>query len=136
MRTYVRTAFAAMCVTLLVACAASPPKEEIPVPVRLMEKGYVIGEKVRRVQNYRLHGWSYVDDRNLIIQSGVSRHYLVLLRSPCRDLDSAITIGFTSTVGALSDRDKVITRSAGFTDTCFIEGIWALEKINKEKDAD
>ena len=127
MRSYVRGVFALLCVTLLVACASGPPREEIPVPVKLMDKGYFIGEKINRISNYRLHGWSYLDDRNLILQGGVSHYYLVLLRSPCRDLESTITIGFTSTIGSLTDTDKVITRSSGFTDTCFIEGRFHVE---------
>lgn len=136
MKFYVRCMSALLCITFLVSCASGPPKEELPVPVILMEKGYVIGEKVTRVRNYRLHGWNYVDDRNLILQGGVSNYYLVLLRHSCRELENSITLGFTSTIGSLSDRDKLIVKSpGGYTETCFIEGIWELEKIKKEQDS-
>ena len=106
------------------------------MPVKLMEKGYRIGEQVTRISNYRLHGWSYVDEKNLIMQGGVRDYYLVSLRNDCRDMQSAMTIGFSSTVGALTDRDKVIVRGAGgYVNTCFIEALHRLEKIEKEEES-
>lgn len=113
------------------ACAANPAQPQT-LEEKLAEKGYQMGEQVRRIQNYRLNGWSYVDRKHVIMNAGVSDHYLVSLRSPCIDLQSAIDIGFTTTIGSLTKNDKLIVRAPGnFNDTCMIDSLQALKKIEK-----
>jgi hypothetical protein len=97
---------------LLAACAASS-EQSLTLEENLAAKGYVIGEQVKRVQNWNLNGWSYVDDRNFIMNSGVRDKYLVTLRTPSYDLRSAINIAFSTTVGSLTDNDRVIVRTTG-----------------------
>lgn len=113
------------------ACAVSP-EQPLTLEEKLAAKGYQIGEQVRRIQNYRLHGWSYVDREHVIMSAGASDHYLVSLKSPCSDLQGAINIAFTTTVGNLTDHDKLIVRAPGdLRDTCLIDTLHELEKVEK-----
>jgi hypothetical protein len=114
---------------LWLAACASTSQTSLTLDQKLAEKGYVMGEQVRRIQNWNLNGWSYVDDEHFIMNSGVRDHYLVALRSPSYDLRSAINIAFTSTVGSLTDTDKVIVKApGGFAQTFLIESLHKLEK--------
>ena len=103
---------------------------------RLVDKGYRIGDPVSRISNWRMDSWTYLDDEHLIIRSGVSRYYLITLRNRCSDLSSAINIGFTNTVGALTVHDKVIVRGPGdWVDRCLIESMHELHKVDRESNA-
>ena len=129
-------------IATLVACAASQEQaqgldEKPTVTEILLAKGYVAGAQVRRIQNYRLNGWSYVDSQHVIMTSGVSDRYLVTLKSPCYDLRGAITIGFSTTIGNLSDHDRLIVRAPGdFTDTCLIDTLHELHRMKKTAGAE
>jgi hypothetical protein len=113
----------------LAACAGAPRTEQT-LDQKLAEKGYLIGEQVRRIQNWNLNGWSYVDDEHFIMHSGVRDRFLVTLRSPSYDLQSAINIAFSSTAGSLTDTDKVIVKApGGFTQTFLIRSLHRLEKL-------
>ena len=90
---------------LAVACSATQ-EDPLSLDEKLAAKGYVMGEQVKRVRDWNLNGWSYVDDRHFIMQSGVRDRFLVSLRVPSYDLRSAISIAFTTTVGSLSDTDR------------------------------
>jgi hypothetical protein len=112
---------------LLVACAATS-EAPLTLEARLEGQGYVLGEPVNRIQNWNLNGWSYVDDRNFIMNSGVRDKYLVSLRSPSYDLRSAVNIAFSTTVGSLTDKDRVIVRTAGgMPQTFMIESLHRLD---------
>ena len=115
---------------MLLACATESP-ESIPLEERLAKRGYVIGEPVKRIQDYRINGWNSVDRRNVIMNVGASQNYLVTLRSPCDGLTSAEHLAFSTTIGDLTDKDKLLVRGAGrYLEQCYIDKIYTLEKIN------
>jgi hypothetical protein len=119
---------AAFLVSLLLAACAATSEEPLTLEARLAGLGYVLGEPVKRIQNWNLNGWSYVDDRNFIMNSGVRDKYLVSLRSPSFDLRSAVNIAFSTTVGSLTDKDRVIVRTAGGMPQSFmIESLHRLD---------
>ena len=62
----------------LAACAATPA-EPVSVDQRLADKGFRVDERVDRIANFRLNGWSYVDLRHVILNSGVRDRYLSML---------------------------------------------------------
>ena len=74
----VKMIFASVVIMALVACASN--SEQSPLDERLADMGYLINAADQRIPRYRVNGWTRVDDRNLIISSGVHDHYLVELR--------------------------------------------------------
>jgi len=122
---------------VLAGCASTPSEESgMSFGELLVSKGYRIGDPVSRVSNWRMDSWNYLDDEHLIIRSGVSRYYLITLRNRCADLSSAVRIGFTNTVGALTVHDQVIVRGPGdWVDRCMIESLHELHKVDKETNA-
>lgn len=96
---------------------------------KLDKLGYAQGEAVERVDNYRVNGWNYIDDKHIVIYSGPSTRYLITTLIDCRDLSSAENIGFTSTSNSLTKFDQLIVRGvAGFVKNCPITQIHALTK--------
>ena len=118
---------------LATACSGIPP-ESIPLEDRLTEKGYKIGESVKRLNDHRINGWSSVDRRNVILNVGVSEYYLVTVRRNCEGLNSATNLAFSTTVGNLTDKDKLVVRGPGrFLEDCYIDTIRTLEKTKPDK---
>lgn len=116
-------------VLALSACAASttPP---VSLTQKLQEKGYRVGAEVKRVSNFRLNGWSEVDDHHVIMTSGVSDRYLLTLRTACINLTGANTIAYTTTVGSLTVSDSLLVRDQfRAPERCPIQSIHQLESI-------
>jgi len=110
-----KPATATLILVLATACSGAPP-EPIPIEEQLAAKGYLIKEPVKRIKDYRINGWSSVDRRNVILNVGASKNYLVTVRSPCDGLRSAEHLAFSTIIGDLTDKDKLIseTRVASF----------------------
>lgn len=97
---------------------------------RLQKLGYSIGDDVEQVRNYRVDGWNYIDDNNIMIYAGPGKRYLITTQGHCSDLGSAENIGFSSTVGNVTRFDKLIVRGpGGMVQNCPISAIRALQKI-------
>ena len=129
MWTTIRKLFLLLPAVLMVACATAsnrPPNFE----QRLADNGYVLGEQVERIMQYRLDGWSYLDPTHLIMQTGPSTQYLVSLAYRCSDLGSAEDIAFTTTAGQLTRYDSLLVNSAGgVVERCYIQSLRRLEKV-------
>ena len=113
---------------VLCACAISP---EIPLTLeqKLEARNYTVGEEVKRIRNYRINGWNYLDSTHVVMTAGASERYLVTLRNRCSELSSATNIAFTTTVGNLSVHDKILVKGlTNFIDHCFIQSLNKLEK--------
>lgn len=116
---------------MLAGCATKSP-ESIPLEERLAKRGYSIGEPVKQIRDYRINSWSGVDRYNVILNVGASKTYLVTVRSPCEGLRSAEHLAFSTTVGELTDKDKLVVRSPGrYLEHCFIDTIYEIEKTSK-----
>lgn len=108
--------------------------ESKDVSTKLTELGYEQGEVVERVDNYRVNGWNYIDDRHIVIYAGPSKRFLITTLNDCRDLSSAENIGFTSTVNSLSKFDKLVVRGAGgIVQNCPITEIRTLSKTEAKR---
>ncbi len=124
------TSFFVLMVTT--ACSGTPP-ESIPLEERLAARGYTIERPVKRLNNYRINGWSNVDRRNVILNVGASEHYLVTVRNPCDGLFSAEHLAFSTIIGDLTDTDKLIVRGPGrFLEYCYIDTIRTLDRIKQK----
>lgn len=116
----------------LEACGGTPDGE-LSLDQQLAKKKYTLGKTVDRVHDYSISGWNSVDDRHVIIHTSPTRSYLVTLRSPCRNLDTAETLAFSTTVGNLTRHDKLLVRSSsmGYTEQCFIDTLQELDKVEQ-----
>jgi len=122
-------------VSVLFACAGNP-SDPVSLTEQLALKNFRIGPPVSTVRNYRINGWSSVNARFIIITTGVSNNYLIGFMNNCSETRSATSIVFSNTAGRLTTADKMLVRSAGgFTDTCFINSITQLEKIEKRNES-
>jgi len=61
----------------------------------------------------RITGWSSVDQQNVILNVGASENYLVTVRSNCDGLRSAERLAFSTVIGDLTDKDKLVVRGSG-----------------------
>jgi len=114
---------------LATACSSTPP-ESIPIEETMAKKGYSIQQPIKRLRDYRINGWSSVDRYNVILNVGASDNYLVTTRSPCEGLRSAEHLAFSTIIGDLTDKDKLIVRdSGGYIQSCYIDTIRKLEKL-------
>ncbi len=97
---------------------------------KLSKLGYSEGAVVDGVENYRVDGWNYLDNKHIVIYAGPSQRFLITTMINCPDLSSSEHIGFTSTVNRLTKFDKLIVRGAGgIVQHCPISEIKALQKI-------
>jgi len=116
----------------LSACAGSPPEAEKTVDEILADKGLRIVEPVDKLVGFNIHGWQSVNNQNVVLVDGPSKNYLVELNMPCRNLDYAQTIAFTSFGRTVSRNDKlIVTDGPGHAEHCFMKAFYRLEKIKK-----
>jgi len=124
---FIKTAFITFLLTITSACASRPP--ETSLQEKLAERGYTLGQPVRRVINFEVSGWNSVDYKHVIMNFGASRYYLLTLRTSCDGLLSATLINFTTTAGSLTDSDKVLVRNdSHHLSQCYIKTIHELKK--------
>lgn len=118
-------------VLMLGACAGNPA-DSVPLDEKLAKLGFAIGEPVKRINNFQINSWSSVDLKHVIFNFGASRNYLVTLRTSCDGVLSAGLISFSTTIGLLTDKDKLLVRNgSGHLSQCYISTIHELEKIKK-----
>jgi len=124
--------FAIVMPALMVDACASRPADPVPLEEILAQRGFAIGQPVKRINNYQINSWNSVDLKHVIMNFGASRNYLLTLRTSCDGVLSAATISFSTTVGFLSDRDKLLVRDSGqHVAHCYISTIHELEKIKR-----
>lgn len=113
----------------LTACAGNADLASIEE--RMAERGYLIGPDDQRIPRYRISSWNSIDDRYLIVRSGVRDHYLVELFTPCLGLDAAFSIGF-ATPGTRLDRfGSILVRDTSSSiERCRIENIYLLTDLD------
>jgi hypothetical protein len=108
----------------------APAAAATPLQERLTKLGYARGEAVDKVQNYRVDGWNYLDDKHIMIYAGPSVRYLISTQISCSDLSSAEHIGFSSTANSLTKFDKIVVRGAGgMIRNCPIDAIHQLTSL-------
>jgi hypothetical protein len=129
----IRISLTMMLCSMLLAACASGPSQDVPLAEKLAAKGYVIDQQVGSIRDWSLNGWTYVDDQHFIMHSGVRDRYLVTLRSSSFELRGAINLAFSTTVGSLTDKDRVILRGAGdFRETILIDTLHSLKRIERD----
>ncbi|WP_439887721.1 DUF6491 family protein [Pseudomonas sp. MBLB4123] len=118
-------------VLLLTACAQQMRWDEsLPLEARLALLGWRQGEAVESVWRGDIDGWQYLDKRHMVLGTGPGRSYLVEFAYPCHNLSFSNPIGYSTTVGALTALDRIVSiDSAGTPAYCLIDGIYRLERM-------
>ncbi|QLF94515.1 hypothetical protein HW090_15450 [Pseudomonas sp. ABC1] len=119
---------------LLGACGTSVIRDEsLPLEERLARLDYRQGKVLDSIQRYDIDGWQYLDKSHLILGGGPRGAYLIEFSSPCRNLAFSNRIGYSTTVGALSRLDRIVSSDgSGFPEHCLIGNIYRLERIDKK----
>lgn len=121
--------------SLAVACANSTYQEP-PLQEKLAQRGFAMGQQVKRINDYQVNSWYSVDRKHVIINFGASRNYLLTLRTSCDGLLDAELLSFSTTVGFLTDKDKLLVRDDGHHILqCYIRTIHELEKVERQSQA-
>lgn len=89
----------------------------------------VVGGPVS-IPRYRINSWRPLDDENIVVTAGVNDRYLVVLQSPCFDIENAFSIAFRTPMTRVDRFDRIIYRSnISGVQTCQIRNIYPLERI-------
>jgi hypothetical protein len=116
-------------IVLLANACAGEPYEPVPIEERLAKLGYTISKQVKYIKDYRINSWISVDRYNVIINAGASEDYLITVRSPCEGLRSAGVLSFSTIVGELTDKDRLVVQGNGrYLENCYIDTIHKLTK--------
>lgn len=120
---------------LLAACGQQSLRDEaLPLEDRLAALGYRQGEAVKSLWRTDIDGWQYLDKRHMVLGTGPGRSYLIEFSSPCRNLNFSNRISYSTTAGALTTLDKIVSiDSGGFPEHCLIGQIYRLEKLPRLK---
>jgi len=119
----------AAAVSVLAGCASNVELQGIEE--RMAEWGYLIGPADQRIPRYRISNWNSIDDRYLIVRSGVRNHYLVELFAPCLGLSTAFSIGFATPTARLDSFGSILVRDTSTSvERCRIENIYLLTDID------
>lgn len=132
MNSFLKTTVSIAIAFSLSACAGTAPEAKKSVDEILAEKNLRIAEPVKQLINFNIRGWQYVNLQNVVLQDGPSKIYLVELNAPCRNLDYAQEIAFTSFGRVISKNEKlIVTDGPGHAQNCFMKAFYLLEKIDK-----
>ena len=122
-------------VVLIASFTAVTTAEEPSLEQKLLAQGFVIGEEVRHIRGLRVNSWIHVDDYHFIMRSRVSDHYLISLRRRSQSLRSAAHLGFSTTTGTLTDKDRVVLRDAASrVERIHIDKMWVLERSQADQE--
>ena len=114
--------YGAALLLLLAACGAQPERD--PAEERKYELSGL--PEVDRIQNYRLHGWQSIDGRSLIVDTGPSTFYLVILNRNLTHLRNAEAIAISPTAGTGQARFDTVPTLREPMDKATIQRIYRL----------
>lgn len=97
----------------IAGCAQNPERGEADVATVLTDMDLARDRSVDSIRDYRINGWRYVDRYHVVLTVGRRENYLVSFISPCFGLSSAFAIGFTSSVGGVTQFDDIVVEGPG-----------------------
>lgn len=126
--TQIKLLVVALSALILAACGSSA---ELPdIDERLAEMGYLMGPGNQQIPRYRISSWNTLDDRHLIVRSGVRDEYLVQLNGPCFGLDSAFFVGFATPTSRVDSFGEIVVGSGRDRERCQIRDIYLLADLD------
>ena len=123
--------FSALLLAVLSACfgTGEAPEADKSVDEILAGKNLRIVEEIKQLVGFNIHGWFYVNRKNVVLRDGPSKYYLVELNAPCRNLEFAQEIGFTSFGRVVRKNEFIVVSDApGGAERCSIRKLFKLEK--------
>ncbi|MCR8924381.1 DUF6491 family protein [Dasania sp. GY-MA-18] len=130
---------AAVSLVLLSACSSTPRPSALSPEQAAAKHGYTIVKPVKQVHDYRLNGWAYIDQQNLVMYSSPGRSYLLTFKQRCHELRAIENIALDTRTGTLMaglDAIKVLPRHSKVLHPCYIEGIYLLIKTKDSHNPD
>lgn len=126
----ITTLLGIMIATLLAGACATNQHERKPLEEKLADQDFTLGEEIDRIQDYRIDGWYYVDDYNVVFRGGPSAYYLLSFNGRCANLRGAHTIGFSTTAGRVTRFDQLLVRDGSGmpSEKCLIQSIHRVNK--------
>ena len=124
--------FSSLLLAVLSACsgAGEAPEADKSVDEILAGKNLRIVEEIKQLVAFNIHGWLYVNRKNVVLRDGPSKYYLVELNGPCRNLEFAQEIGFTSFGRVVRKNEFIVVSDASAgVERCSIRKLFRLEKI-------
>lgn len=117
-------------VVMIAGCTTTAHEGETTAE-HLARLGYEQGEALESIRRYDISGWGYIDRQHITLDGGPGRRYLISFRSPCNNLAFGNTLAYSTTVGALTRLDKIISiDTGGLPEHCPIDRIYKLEKVD------
>ena len=73
----------------------------------------------------RINGWSYIDERHILVRASGSEQYLLTMRSSCRGVRHANAIALSNSMGRLCPNDfgRITYRDMGMRESCHIDNV-------------
>jgi hypothetical protein len=109
----------------LVATACATTQVTLPEKYVTLENEL---EEVQEIYKFNARSWEKVDNQSLILRTGPSDYYLIVLHRPARSLVFSEAIRITDTVDKIKPGyDHVIVEDSAGRDTYIIQKIYRLE---------
>ncbi|TQV70949.1 hypothetical protein FLL45_21725 [Aliikangiella marina] len=122
-----KLAISMMLVSVLAACASTPPPDYGALYQNYITKNKL--ESLKRISAFNYRGWRSLDNEHLIINASHNKPYLITLTSPCFDLRFSHAIAINSRgTSSLYTRSDSITVPNYPQQKCFIKTIHPLTK--------
>ncbi len=126
-----------LCVVLILAgCASSERVRDdlLPLDRHLAKLGLSQGEPVESITRSDIDDWDYLDKRHIVLGRSPGQRYLLEFTRDCDRLDYTSVIGYSATVGLLTSLDhvKVLDGMGGVPQTCQIEQLYRLERVETQ----
>jgi len=85
-------------------------------------------KEINQINTFQLSSWEEVDNQSIILETGLHKYYLLVLRNPIIGVIPSLTIGISSTISSITARfDKIFINEGGVTQYYFIDKIYELK---------
>jgi hypothetical protein len=113
-------------------CATTGAAQKSAMNPRLERYRPYIGAPIERIVSFKLDSWESISSTQVILWTGINEAYLVSVRAPCLDLDTAEKIAVTSTASSITRFEKLIVGRDGRQ--CWINEIRPIDVARMKAD--
>jgi hypothetical protein len=91
-------------------------------------------KEIDQINSFQLSSWEEVDNQSIILETGLHKYYLLVLRDPIIGRIPSLTIGISSTISSISAKfDRIFVNEDGVIQYHYIDKIYEL-KDKKQAD--
>ena len=85
-------------------------------------------KEINQITTFQLSSWEEVDDQSIILETGLRKYYLLVLREPIFGGIPNLTIGISSTISSITAGfDKIFVNDGGVVQYYVIDKIYELK---------